>query len=195
VNRIIVTMGCTLALATAALSVQAEPVTYNIDPAHTYPAFETDHMGGVSIWRGKFTRTTGKIVYDAQAKAGTVDVSVEAASVDLGHEKLEAHVRTADFLDVEKFPLATYKGKFSKFNGATPTEVTGELTLHGVTKPLTLSISQFLCKVHPMNKKEICGADASATFSRKDFGVGFGEQNGFKMAVKLLISVEAIKAE
>jgi polyisoprenoid-binding protein YceI len=95
---------------------------------------------------------------------------------------------------VVKYPTATYSGKFTKFNGTAPTEAEGTLTMHGVTKPLTLTINSFLCKPNPMSKKEVCGADASATFNRSDFGVNFGDKYGFKQEVKLLIQVEGSPA-
>ena len=100
----------------------------------------------------------------------------------------------AGIFDAAKYPTATYTGKFTKFNGASPTEAEGTLTLHGVTKPVTLTIHSFLCKPNPMTKKEVCGADASATFSRSDFGVNYGEAYGFKMGVKLRIQVEGSPA-
>jgi len=173
----------------------AAPATYNIDPNHTYPSFEADHMGGMSIWRGKFKSTKGTIVLDRQAHTGTIDVTVDTASVDFGHDKMDEHAKGADLFDVAKYPTATFKGKFTKFNGDDPTEAQGDFTLHGVTKPLTLKINQFLCKTNPMLKKEVCGADASATFNRADFGMDFGIKMGFKMDTKLLISVEAVKAD
>jgi polyisoprenoid-binding protein YceI len=173
----------------------AAPALYNIDPNHTYPSFETDHFGGMSIWRGKFRSTTGTVQYDKAGKAGSVDITIDATSLDVGNDKLNTHVKSPDMLDVEKFPTATYKGKFSKFNGDTPVEMDGELTLHGVTKPVKLTINSFNCKAHPVTKKEFCGADASASFSRADFGVNYGQQMGFKQDVKLAIQVEAVKAE
>lgn len=176
-------------------SAMAAPVTYNLDPNHTFPSFEADHMGGLSVWRGKFNESAGTVVIDRAAKAGSVEVNVQAASIDFGHEKMNVHAKGPDMFDVEKFPVATYKGKFSAFKGDVPTEVQGELTLHGVTKPVTLKINQFACKVHPMLKREVCGADASATFKRSDFGISYGEAYGFNMDVKLLIQVEGIKAD
>jgi polyisoprenoid-binding protein YceI len=173
----------------------AAPVTYNLDPSHTYPSFAADHMGGLSVWRGKFTKSSGKVVLDREAKSGVVEVTVETASIDYGHEKMNEHAKGAEIFDVAKYPTAVYKGKLAKFNGDVPTEVQGELTLHGVTKPLTLQINQFLCKPHPMLKREACGADASATFKRSDFGINFGEAYGFNMDVKLQIQVEGVKAE
>jgi polyisoprenoid-binding protein YceI len=76
-----------------------------------------------------------------------------------------------------------------------PTEVEGELTLHGVTKPVLLKINQFKCMVNPMSKKEVCGADAEGTFSRADFGIDYGKQYGFKQEVKLRIEVEGARAD
>ncbi len=186
------------AISAAALSLsfagltQAAPETYNIDPDHTYPAFEADHMGGLSIWRGKVNSTSGKIVYDKEAKAGTVDVTMNMASIDFGHDKMNMHANSPDIFDTAKYPTATFNGTLAAFNGESPTEVQGQLTLHGVTKPVTLKINSFLCKTMPMPPNPYtCGADASATINRGDFGVDYGKGFGFKMDVKLLITIEA----
>jgi polyisoprenoid-binding protein YceI len=151
-------------------------------------------MGGLSVWRGKFTDTTGKVVYDKDAKSGSIDVTVNMNSIDFGMAKMDEHAKSPDIFDAAKYPTATYSGKFTQFNGAAPTEAEGTLTLHGVTKPVTLKINSFLCKPNPMTKKEVCGADASATFNRGDFGVNYGEAYGFKMWVKLEIQVEGSPA-
>ncbi len=172
----------------------AAPVTYNVDAAHTFPAFEADHFNGLSIWRGKVNKTTGKVVYDREAKAGSVEVEMDMKSIDFGHDQLNQHATTAEIFDTAKFPTATFKGKLAKFNGDTPTEVQGELTLHGVTRPVTLKVNQFKCASNPMTKKDVCGADASTEIDRGDFGVDYGKSLGFRMGVKLLISIEAIKA-
>jgi polyisoprenoid-binding protein YceI len=172
----------------------AAPELYNIDPNHTYPSFEADHMGGLSVWRGKFDHTTGTVMLDRSAAAGTIEVSVDTRSLDFGHERLNEHAKGPELFDVAKYPTATYKGQFSQFDGDRPVEARGELTLHGVTKPLTLTIRSFLCKTNPMSKKEVCGADATTTFDRSDFGIDFGKQMGFRQEVKLAIQVEAIKA-
>jgi polyisoprenoid-binding protein YceI len=190
-KKIVMTSLLTLA-AGAAFSA---PVKYNIDPAHTYPSFEADHGGGMSIWRGKFNKNSGTITLDRAAKSGTIDVTVDMASVDFGHDKMNEVARAAEMLDVGKYPTATYKGKFTKFNGDVPAEVQGNFTLHGVTKPLTLKINEFKCQQHPVLKREVCGADASTSFNRADYGVDAGVKMGFKMGVKLLISVEATKAD
>jgi polyisoprenoid-binding protein YceI len=172
----------------------AAPVTYTLDPGHTYPSFEADHMGGLSVWRGKFTASSGKVVYDKVAKSGNIDVTVDMSSVDFGMPKLNEHAKSAEIFDVAKYPTATFSGKFTKWNGASPTEAEGTFTMHGVSKPLTLTINSFLCKPNPMNKKEVCGADANGTINRADFGVNFGDKLGFKMDVKLQIQVEGSPA-
>ena len=174
-----------------AVAAVAAPVSYEIDPQHTYPSFEADHMGGMSVWRGKINSSAGKIVLDKQAGTGTVDVTMDMKTIDFGIDALNAHAQTADLFDVAKYPTATYTGKLAKFQNGAPTEVDGTLTLHGVSKPVTLKINSFMCKDHPMKKKEFCGADASATLNRDDFGVDFGKQMGFKMGVTLRIQIEA----
>lgn len=181
----------------ASLIVAAAPglaITYTIDPSHTYPSFEADHMG-TSILRGKFNKTSGTVVLDRAAKTGTIDITIDATSLDFGHEKLNGHAKSKDMFNVEQFPTAVYKGKSIKFNGDTPASVEGELTLLGVTKPVTLTINKFKCIMHPMMKKEVCGADASATFNRADFGLNYAVNWGFSPEVKLAIQVEAIKTE
>ena len=182
-----------LSVACGALAgaAAAAPATYEIDPQHTYPSFEADHMGGMSVWRGKINSSSGKIVLDKQAGTGTVDVTMDMKTIDFGIDALNAHAQTADIFDVAKYPTATFTGKLAKFQNGAPTEVDGTLTLHGVSKPVTLKINSFMCKDHPMKKKEFCGADASATLNRDDFGVDFGKQMGFKMGVTLRIQIEA----
>lgn len=178
-----------------AAAASAAPVTYNVDPDHTHPSFEVDHFGGLSVWRGNFKKTSGKVALDAAAKTGTVDITIDTSSIDFAHDKLNEHVSGPEILDVAKFPTATYKGTLGGFSNGAPTTVTGNLTLHGVTKPVALTINSFKCIQHPMLKKEVCGADASGTFNRADFGVNYGQQYGFKQDVTLRIQVEGVKAE
>lgn len=184
----------TLLAASPAL-VCAAPVTYNLDPTHTYPSFEADHFGGMSVWRGKFNSSSGKFVLDREAKTGSVEVTIDMASVDFGLDKMNEHARSPDMFDVAKYPTATYKGTISKWEGDAPAEVAGELTLHGVTKPVTLKINSFRCMPHPMLKKEFCGADAEARFNRGDFGVDYAAAYGFKLDVLLRIQAEGVKAD
>jgi len=182
----------TLACGAIAGGAAAAPANYVIDSNHTYPTFEADHMGGVSFWRGKINSSSGKITLDKAAGSGTVDVTMDMTTIDFGNDALNKHANTPDIFDTTKFPTATYTGKFANFVNGSPTSVEGTLTLHGVSKPVTLKINQFLCKDDPMQKKERCGADASTTINRDEFGVDFGKQMGFKMPVTLRISVEAL---
>ncbi len=180
-------------LALAAGGTAAAPATYEIDPSHTYPSFEADHMGGLSVWRGKFDKTAGTIVLDKEAGSGLVDVKVDTSSVDYGLDKMNEHARGADILDAAKFPQAAYKGRLEGFKDGVPSRVAGDLTLHGVTKPLELKILSFKCMPHPMLKREVCGADALAMFDRSDFGIDAGKKYGFDMKTTLRIKVEAVQ--
>lgn len=192
----------TLAAAAAAVvttfavsSAFAAPVTYNLDPTHTYPSFETDHFGGVSVWRGKFTKSSGTVVLDREAKTGSVDVMIDPTSVQTGNEALDKEVAGDKFLDAAKFPTAEYKSTKVIFKGDKPVEVIGNLTLHGVTKPVNLKIDSFKCFMNPLVKKEDCGADAKGEFQRDEFGVDYGKAYGFKMWTRLEIQVEGLKAD
>jgi len=175
--------------ASSAIAFAAD--TYTIDPGHTYPSFEADHMG-ISVLRGKFNKSSGTVTLDRAAKTGTLDITIDPSSLDFGNEKLNVHAKGPDMFDVAKFPTVTYKGKSIKFNGDVPASVDGELTLHGVTMPVTLTINKFKCINHPMLKKEVCGADATAEFKRSDFGISYGLPL-LAPEVKLAIEVEALK--
>lgn len=184
-------------LLSAAFCVQAvaAPVNYEIDPTHTYPSFEADHFGGLSVWRGKFDKTSGKITLDKAASTGTVDVVVDTSSIDYGLGIMNEKAKSSELFDVAKYPQATYKGKLDGFVKGAPTKVVGDLTLHGVTKPVELKVLSFKCIPHPMYKRELCGADALATIKRDDFGIDAGKAYGFSMDVTLRIQVEALAAE
>ena len=178
-------------MAVAAGSAMAAPVTYTVDPTHTYPSFEADHMG-MSYWRGKMTGNSGVVVLDRQAGTGTVDIDIDPASIDFGLKALNAWAVGEKFLDVATSPKASYKGTLENFVEGSPTRVKGELTLHGHTSPVNLTINRFKCMPHPMLKREFCGADASASFKRDDFGLDAGKAYGFNMDVNLRIQIEAV---
>jgi polyisoprenoid-binding protein YceI len=173
----------------------ADPTVYKIDPDHTHPAFETDHLSGLSVWRGNFRTTSGSITLDTAAHTGTVEVVIDVSSIDFAMPKLEAHVQTGELLDVEHFPTATYKGRLTQFKGDVPGAVEGDLTLHGVTHPLKLTIRSFKCQPTPFTRLYVCGADATGEFDRSTYGIDYGNYLGFKMNTRLMIQVEAIKAE
>ena len=184
-------MSLSAVLAALGTSAAFAANTYKIDPNHTYPSFEADHMG-ISVWRGKFNKSEGTIVLDPAAKAGALDIVVDINSIDFGHDKMNEHAKKEDIFDAAKFPTATFKSTKVNFTGDVPTSVDGELTLRGVTKPLTLTINKFKCIVHPMHKREVCGADVSGQFQRSDFGINAGLPR-FSPEVKLAIQVEAVK--
>lgn len=165
--------------------------TYVIDPNHTIPAYEISHLG-FSTQRGYFNAASGKVVLDRAAKTGSVNIAVEAKSIATGIPKLEEHLRSADFFNVEKYPTFTFQSNKVNFTGDKVTSVDGNFTLLGVTKPMTLAVSNFKCGVNPINKKEECGADVVASLKRSDFGMtkyvpAVGDE------VKLVIPVEAFK--
>ncbi|HEY1058592.1 MAG TPA: YceI family protein [Limnobacter sp.] len=182
-----------LSLGFAAFAGAAHAAEYTIDPSHTYPAFEADHMGGVSKWRGKINKSEGTVSFDAAAKTGKVDVTIQMASIDFGFQKMNEHAIGPDIFDTAKYPTARFVSDKFVFEGNKLVSIPGQLTLKGVTKPVTLKVNEFLCKPHPFAKREVCGADAEAVINRGDFGVDYGLAMGFKPEVKLLISVEAIK--
>lgn len=172
----------------------ASAQVYNIDPSHTYPSFEADHMG-LSIWRGKFTKSSGKIILDRQSKTGgSVEIAIDAGSIDFGHAKMNEKARGDEIFNVAKYPLITYKSTALKYEGDKLVAVEGEMTMLGVTKPLSLTLTQFKCLIHPLHKREVCGADAHGRFDRSDFGMNIGLPR-FSPEIKLAIQVEGVRAD
>ena len=192
-----------LLTATAANAAPA-PVHFTLDPDHTYPSFEADHMG-LSIWRGKFDHSTGTATLDMAGKTGRVDVTVDIASIDFGNPALNKVMLGASApmcqtqcgtFDVAKYPTAHYRGRLTDFVDGAPTKVVGRLTLRGVTRPLTLAIDRFKCVPDFMLKPRLrCGADALGTFQRDAFGLDGGKSFGMDMKVTLRIQVEAVQDE
>ena len=170
----------------------AAPVRYTLDPDHTFASFEADHMG-MSTWRGKFNHSQGWTVLDRAAGRGSVEVEIALDSIDFGQEPLNAWARGKDLFDVAHHPSAVYKGQLAGFVDGAPTRVDGTLSLHGVTRPLTLRIDHFKCMQHPIFKRDWCGADALGTFDRAAFGLDAGKSYGFDMQVALRIQVEGIR--
>ncbi len=176
--------------ALVALPAYAAPEKYVIDPDHTYPSFEMPHMG-ISVWRGKFTRSSGEVTLDLAARSGSVNIEIASGSIDFGHAGMDTHAVTDDWLNASKYPTMTYAGTL-RFNGDTPSGVDGSLTLRGVTKPVKLTINTFKCIDHPYYNKPVCGADASGEFDRADFGMTQYADNGMGR-IRLQIQVEAFK--
>jgi polyisoprenoid-binding protein YceI len=175
-----------LALMIALTPMASLAADYEIDPAHTYPNFTISHLG-FSTMHGQFAKTSGMIQMDMEKKTGAVDITIDAASIYTGHQKRDDHLRSPDFLNVVEFPEITYKSTSVKFQGKDKATVEGELTIKGVSKPVTLSVNNIVCGAHPLNKKELCGFDATATIKRTDWGVNYG------MPANLSFMVEAYK--
>lgn len=149
-------------------TAMAETVTYNVDSSHTFARFSYNHMG-LSQQLNRFNKTSGTVALDLEAKTGDVQIEIDTTSVDTGHEGFNEHIQGEDFLDTAKYPTATFKSSKIIFEGDTPTAVEGDLTIKGVTKPVTLTITSFAAKPHPMLKKPAIGADAEVKIKRSDF--------------------------
>lgn len=180
------------ALLATPLLATAAPVTYEIDPSHTSVTYETLHFG-TSTNRGRFMKTSGKVVVDRAARSGTVDLVLEVGSVSSGVAPLDTHLKSADFFDVASHPTARFVGERFVFDGEQVAEVAGQLTLRGKTHPVTLKAQRFNCYDNAMFKREVCGGDFEATVRRSQWGVDWGLQMGFPDETRLLIQVEAIR--
>ncbi len=180
------------ALALSALSATAfaAPQTYTIDESHTFPRFSYSHFG-LSTQLSRFDKTTGTVVFDAAASTGSVDIVIDMKSVNTGFADFNGHIQGEDFLDTAKFPKATFKSTKVNFEGGKPKTIDGVLTIKGVAKPVTLTVSSFVAMPHPMLKKPTIGANAFTTIKRSDFGAGkFAPYVGDE--VRIDIALEAI---
>lgn len=179
-----------LALACATIGTPAAAAdNYTIDSTHTFPSFEISHLG-FSIQRGRFNSSSGKIALDTAAKSGSIDVTIDANSISTGLANLEKHLQGEDFFDTAKYPVITFASKSLKFDGDRLVSADGDFTMHGVTKPVTLMLDHFKCAPHPMTKKPRCGANATTSIKRSEFGIAkyvpsVGDD------VKIVIQVEA----
>ena len=181
------------------LAAVAAPNTYEVDPVHSFPHFMVSHLNAAFLY-GRFNKTTGKLVLDREAKTGTIEITIDTASVDTGPHELQGrprtrddHLRTPDFFNAKEFPTMVYRGT-AKWTGEWPTSVQGQLTLLGVTRPVNLEVVHFNCVPDPrvQGKREVCGANATATIKRSDFGMKFGIP-GVGDEVRLLIQFEALR--
>lgn len=168
----------------------AAPVSYNIDASHTFARFSYNHMG-LSQQLNRFDKTEGQVTLDLEAKTGEINIEIDTRSVSTGHDGFNQHIQGADFLDTAQFPTATFKSTKIVFDGDTPTAVEGDLTIKGITKPVTMTVTSFTSKAHPMLKKPAIGADAEVKIKRSDF-------NADKFApavsddVTISVSIEAL---
>ncbi len=179
-----------LAAAVAAPALAA-PETFNVEPTHTFPRFSYNHLG-YSVQLSRFDKTSGKVVFDKVAKTGSVDITIDTKSVSTGAATFNEHIQGEDFLDTAKHPTATFKSTKVVFEGDKPAKIEGNLTLKGITKPVTLTVTSFQAMPHPMVKKDAIGANAFTTVKRTDFNMGknapyVGDE------VRIDIAIEAIK--
>jgi len=165
-------LGAAIALSTLAIgSVIAAPVTYTVDSSHTFPRFSYSHMG-YSTQLSSFTNTSGTVVFDAAAKTGSVDIVIDMTTVNTGSVDFNGHIQGDGFLDTAKFPKATFKSTKVVFDGDKPASVEGQLTIKGVTKAVTLTVTSFQALPHPMMKVPVLGANAFTNIKRTEFGAG-----------------------
>jgi polyisoprenoid-binding protein YceI len=164
---------------------------YTVDPAHTYVSFSVSHLG-FSTMRGQFDRQTGSLQFDPAAKKANVMIEIEANSIDTGYDKRDDHLRSPDFLNAVEYPTITFKSTSTTWNGDKPATVTGDLTLLGVSKPVTLTITSMNCGPNPFNQKATCGFDATGSIMRGDYGVTYGSP-GIGETLDLQIEFEAVK--
>jgi len=179
--------------AWSAAGALAAPEEFNVDPAHTYPGFAVRHLG-ISTQRGRFDNTTGKIIIDRAAKKGSIDIAIETTSVSTGSPKIDTVLRGEDFFSVEKHPKMYFKSSSVEFDGERPKSARGDLTLLGVTKPVTLTIDSFGCTKLPFFVRTTCGADVNTVISRSEFGMN-AYAAFLSDDVKISVQIEAVKVE
>ncbi len=167
----IIRIAAALVFTGAVASAAAAPVTYDVDGSHTFPRFSYSHFG-YSTQLSSFSKTTGKVVFDAEAKKGTVDIVIDMKSVSTGFADFNEHIQGEDFLDTAKFPHASFKSTKVVFEGDKPQSIEGQLTIKGVTKPVTLTVTSFQAMPHPMMKKPALGANAFTVIKRSEFNAG-----------------------
>ncbi len=160
----------TIALASSFAATALAADNYTIDPTHTFPVFEVNHLG-YSTQHGRFNKTSGKITLDMAAQKGSVDLTIETTSLDMGFPLWDEHVSAEGFLNTAKFPTMTFKSNKLIFKDGKVVAAEGDFTLLGVSKPLTVSVNNFVCGDNPFTKKPMCGANIGGTIKRSDFGM------------------------
>lgn len=180
-----------LAAAAISLPALAQPETYVIDANHTFPRFSYSHLG-YSTQLSRFNRTSGKVIWDKAAHTGAVDVVIDMKSVDTGSGVFDGHIQGEDYLDTAHYPTATFKSTAVRFDGDKPAAIDGNLTIKGITRPVTLTVTSFQAMPHPMLKRDAIGADATTTIKRSEFNAGkYAPYVGDEVTIGL--SLEAVR--
>ena len=183
------------------LAAAAQTESYTIDPYHTVPYFEVDHLGFATM-RGRFDRATGKLTIDHAAKTGSIDITIPTATVNTGDtdrgsrpRTRDEHLRNADFFNVQEFPNMTFKSTRVVFKGDDPVSIEGNLTMLGVTKPVTLNLDRWKCgpDIRTQGKRYQCGGNATGAFKRSEFGMKYGLPAAIGDEVKLWMSFYGFK--
>ena len=189
-----------LAVSALPFTASAQVENYMIDPYHTFPYFELEHLGTAMI-RGRFDKTAGKFTLDRGARTAALEVVIQADSVTTGDNERggrprtrDEHLKNADFFNVAEFPTLTYRSTSVKFAGDNPETIEGNLTLLGVTKPVALKVERWKCQPDPrvQGKRFMCGGNATGSFKRSDYGMKFGIPN-VGDEVRLWIMIEALR--
>lgn len=190
-NRLTAIPAAALLAACLSQASWAAPATYEIDPTHTYPRFSYSHFG-LSTQLSRFNQTTGTVVWDPAARTASVEIVIDMTSVDTGYATFDEHIQAEDFLDTARHPTATFKSTKVTFDGDRPARIEGELTIKGITRPVTLEVTHFTTMVHPMLNKDAIGAMARTQVRRSEFGAGkYAPNVGDEVTIE--IALEAVK--
>ncbi|SNX28048.1 Polyisoprenoid-binding protein YceI [Polynucleobacter meluiroseus] len=191
-SKLLITLLAALGL-TVGFSAVAAPTTFATDANHTFAQFEYSHLG-FSTQTSRFNTVSGTVTIDQAAKKGSADITIDTKSVDTGSTFFNKHIQDEDFLATTQFPTATFQSDDMIFKGDKPVALKGTLTLKGVSKPVTLKITHFECKKHPMTGADYCGANAETQVKRTEFNMGKYAPNVGDQ-VTILIAIEAAKKE
>jgi polyisoprenoid-binding protein YceI len=173
-------------------TTHAESIDYRVEPQHTFVTFEVVHFNTSTV-RGRFNEVEGRITLDRTGRTGTADITIDMGSIDSGVADFDAHLKSADFFNVEKTPDARFKSERFNFDGDKLASVPGKLTLLGKSLPVTLNAVRFNCYHHPMLKSNVCGGDFETTLERSQWGMGWGLNMGIPDEVRILIQIEAVE--
>jgi polyisoprenoid-binding protein YceI len=188
ISRLITTLALSAAVVAPAF---AAPVSYGVEANHTFPRFSYTHLG-FTTQQSRFDKTTGTVVYDKEGRTGSVDIKIETSSVSTGSTLFNQHIQAEDFLDTAKYPTVTFKSTKVNFDGDKPVSIEGDLTMKGITKRVTLTVTRFLAAPHPIQKKDTIGADAYTIVKRSDFNMG-KYAPAVSDEVRIDIAIEALK--
>lgn len=188
ISRLITTLALSAAVVAPAF---AAPVSYGVEANHTFPRFSYTHLG-FTTQQSRFDKTTGTVVYDKEGRTGSVDIKIETSSVSTGSTLFNQHIQAEDFLDTAKYPNVTFKSTKVNFDGDKPVSIEGDLTMKGITKRVTLTVTRFLAAPHPIQKKDTIGADAYTIVKRTDFNMG-KYAPAVSDEVRIDIAIEALK--